>query len=83
MQNGIKSRVVELLGQVSLYTDKPISLRRFCMVHDINYGALNNALRNEALGIQTVNAFKRAIPELNMNWFLYGEGEVFVPKMSQ
>lgn len=79
----MKKRVQRLIKELHRRGEGPGSLRAFCLGHDINYGSLSNAIANGSLGIQTVHAFKRAVPDLNMNWFLYGEGPVFVPRMSQ
>lgn len=55
--------------------DRPISVRAFCMEHDINYQVLHNSFKADRMGMGLVNSFKKAVPDLNMNWFLYGEGE--------
>ena len=71
MAPGIKNRITILINMVY----GPKSVRAFCLDHHINYVSLHNAFKADAIGIQTVDALKKAIPELNVNWLLYAEGQ--------
>ena len=75
MEPNIKDRVLHLIQLLSANGNGHNSIRAFCMSHDINYGALYNSFKQDAIGIKTVDAFKKAVPNLNINWFLYAEGE--------
>lgn len=79
MEANIKERVQQLIGILHNGDHGPNSIRAFCMGHGINYGALYNSFKQDAIGIKTVDAFKKAVPNLNINWFLYAEGEPLLP----
>ena len=78
MKSGIKERVLKLLEELSVVEKRRIKVRTFCLEHDINYVSLFNGFKNDVIGMNLADAFKKAIPDLNMNWFLYGEGDVFI-----
>ena len=77
MKENIKSRVVHLIGSLSDHHKGPRSVRGFCTANGINYKSLDNAFRSDSMGIGLIDSFKKAVPNLNMNWFIYGEGNVF------
>ena len=78
MKRELKNRVGKLVHELSKLDGGPKNIRAFCLGHGINYIALYNSFRSDSLILATVDAFKKAVPSLNMNWFLYGEGEVFI-----
>ena len=74
----IKVRVIRLLEILSQENGEPVSIRKFCMDNDINYVSLFNCFKSDIMGMNLANSFKKAVPNLNMNWFLYGEGSEFI-----
>lgn len=77
MKENIKSRVVHLIWILAQLENGPKSVRGFCEANDINYKSLYNAFKTDSMGIGLIDMFKKAVPNLNMNWFIYGEGKVF------
>lgn len=78
MEENLKSRVLRLLEVISEKESGKLSVRQFCVKNDINYKSLYNAFKMDSMGIGLIDRFKEAVPELNMNWFLYGEGDVLL-----
>ncbi|UOY07757.1 hypothetical protein L0P88_04200 [Muricauda sp. SCSIO 64092] len=78
MKRNLRERVGKLVHELHESGKGPKTVRAFCLLHGINYTALHNSFRIDSLSLATVDAFKKAVPQLNMNWFLYGEGEVFL-----
>jgi hypothetical protein len=72
----LKDRVKMLLALEQKVSDDNVRIRPFCTEHGINYKSLFNAMKADVIGINLVHSFKKAIPELNLNWFIYGEGPV-------
>jgi hypothetical protein len=84
MKENIKYRVVTLIQILALKRGRSLSIRSFCLEHEINYKSLHNAFKADSMGIGLVDKFKSAVPELNMNWFLYGEGKALIdPETTQ
>lgn len=78
MKSGIRNRIKALM-QILGHGESARSLRSFCHQHGINYVSVANSCTKDSMGIGLADAFKKAVPELNMNWFLYGEGPVCLP----
>ena len=83
LRRDLKEKVLEVLAGLSEKGRGSYSIRSFCLEHDINYVALFNSFKNNSISLATLDAIKKAVPDLNMNWFLYGEGEVFTTGLPQ
>ena len=78
MKGDIRFRVLLLIKTLSNKEGRHISVRMFCLENDINYVTLYNVFKSDTLGMKLADAFKKAVPNLNMNWFLYNEGHMFI-----
>lgn len=56
--------------------DQGITKKDFCEQNDLVYNNFVRVLKgNRALGMNVLNKIKKGLPNLNVNWLLYGQGK--------
>ncbi|WP_417365974.1 hypothetical protein [Flavobacterium beibuense] len=76
--NGSKIKaLIEHYGQQKNYEEKSY-LVKFAADHGLNYKQWNNYIRgNQAAGIKIVSFLIEVFPDLNLNWLLKDQGNMF------
>lgn len=74
----IRKKIQELVYEYGQERGHNVSLREFCRLESINYTSINNAMQKQMIGLGLVNQLKQVFPLLNVNWFLYNEGDIWV-----
>lgn len=65
-------------GKVRGYAEKSY-LTQFTEENELNYGQWSNYTRNaQSTGPKVLEAILKIFPEINLNWLIKGEGEMFL-----
>ncbi len=55
------------------------SVRELCLIHGINYNSFNDMLNGrKEPGMKTLSFTIKVFPEVNLNWLIKENGEMFI-----
>lgn len=60
-----------------LISTQKVSMSKFCEIHGLSYQSINPICNNRReIGINIIHDLMEIFPNLNINWLIYGTGEI-------
>jgi len=66
-----------------LISTQKVNMSQFCEIHGLSYQSINPICNNHReIGINIIRDLMKIFPNLNLNWLLYGTGNINYTKIS-